>query len=210
VPQTDINTETGGCMYGEGLLMMSAWRSKRVELYTYREKIKIYYKLHLLVYLLEYMKMHGPGNIKLWIQAKAPDDGRKHRPKHVEPTWNNKLICIVHLFGYFHSCITMHGFMYVKFSLNGGRNNAVGMVTRYGLDGLGVRIPVGVKHFSLLQNAQTAPRDTSSSFVAGKVAGLGLDHPSLLFSSKPRVSVLVEQHPCPLACSGTGFTLFNL
>jgi hypothetical protein len=24
VPQTDINTETGGCMYGEGLLMISA------------------------------------------------------------------------------------------------------------------------------------------------------------------------------------------
>jgi hypothetical protein len=24
VPQTDTNTETGGCMYGEGLLMTSA------------------------------------------------------------------------------------------------------------------------------------------------------------------------------------------
>jgi hypothetical protein len=24
VPQTDTNTENGGCMYGEGLLMMSA------------------------------------------------------------------------------------------------------------------------------------------------------------------------------------------
>ena len=35
-------------------------------------------------------------------------------PKHVEPTWNNKLIYIVHLVGYFHSCITMHGFIYVK------------------------------------------------------------------------------------------------
>jgi hypothetical protein len=32
VPQTDTNTETGGCMYGEGLLMMSAWRSKHTEL----------------------------------------------------------------------------------------------------------------------------------------------------------------------------------
>jgi len=31
----------------------------------------------------------------------APDDERKHRPKHVELTWNNKLIYIVHLFGYF-------------------------------------------------------------------------------------------------------------
>jgi hypothetical protein len=57
-------TEIGGCMYSEGLLMMSAWRSKYVELYTYRQKIKIYHKLHLLVYLLEYMKMHGQGNIK--------------------------------------------------------------------------------------------------------------------------------------------------
>jgi hypothetical protein len=64
VTQTDTNTETGGYMYGEGLLKMSAWRSKHVELYTYRQKIKIYYKLHMLVYLLEYMKMHGPGNIK--------------------------------------------------------------------------------------------------------------------------------------------------
>jgi hypothetical protein len=36
VPQTDTNTETGGCMYDEGLLMMSAWRSKHAELYTYR------------------------------------------------------------------------------------------------------------------------------------------------------------------------------
>jgi hypothetical protein len=38
----------------------------------------------------------------------------KHRPKHVELTWNNKLIYIVHLVGYFHSCITMNGFMNVK------------------------------------------------------------------------------------------------
>jgi len=37
------------------------------------------------------------------IQSNAPDDGRKHRPKQVEPTWNNKLIYIVHLVGYFHS-----------------------------------------------------------------------------------------------------------
>jgi len=37
------------------------------------------------------------------MQSSAPDDGRKHRPKHVEPTWNNKLIYIVYLVGYFHS-----------------------------------------------------------------------------------------------------------
>jgi hypothetical protein len=38
----------------------------------------------------------------------------KSRPKHVELTWNNKLIYMVHQVGYFHS-ITMKGFMYVKF-----------------------------------------------------------------------------------------------
>jgi hypothetical protein len=36
------------------------------------------------------------------IQSSAPDDGRKYRPKHVEPTWNNKVIYIVHIVGYFH------------------------------------------------------------------------------------------------------------
>jgi hypothetical protein len=36
VPQTDTNTETGDCMYGEGLLMVSAWHSKHTELFTYR------------------------------------------------------------------------------------------------------------------------------------------------------------------------------
>jgi len=51
----------------------------------------------------------------LLIQSSAPDDGLKHSPKHVELTWNNKLIYIVNLFGYFHSCITLPGFMYVKF-----------------------------------------------------------------------------------------------
>jgi len=40
--------------------------------------------------------------------------GENIAPKHVEPTLNNKLIYIVHLVGYFHSCITMHGFMKVK------------------------------------------------------------------------------------------------
>jgi hypothetical protein len=44
----------------------------------------------------------------------ASDDGRKHRPKHVQLTWNNKLIYIMHLVGYFRNCITMHGSMNVK------------------------------------------------------------------------------------------------
>jgi len=30
-------------------------------------------------------------------QSSVPDDGRKHRPKRIEPTWNNKLIYIMHL-----------------------------------------------------------------------------------------------------------------
>jgi hypothetical protein len=29
------------------------------------------------------------------VSGSVPNDGRKHRPKHVEPTWNNKLIYIV-------------------------------------------------------------------------------------------------------------------
>jgi hypothetical protein len=37
-----------------------------------------------------------------------------HRPKHVELTWNNKLIYIVHLVDYFHSCITMNRFINIK------------------------------------------------------------------------------------------------
>jgi len=41
--------------------------------------------------------------------------GENIAPKHVELTWNNKLIYTVHLVGYFHSCITMHGFVNVKF-----------------------------------------------------------------------------------------------
>jgi len=50
------------------------------------------------------------------IQSSAPNDGRKHRPKHVQLTWNNKLIYIVHLVGYLHNCSTMHGFVNVKFT----------------------------------------------------------------------------------------------
>ena len=41
--------------------------------------------------------------------------GEKVAPKHVQQTWNNKLIYIRvgHLVDYFHSCIKMHGFMNV-------------------------------------------------------------------------------------------------
>jgi hypothetical protein len=39
--------------------------------------------------------------------SRAPDDGRKHGSKHVELTWNNKLIYIVHLVGYFRNPIYM-------------------------------------------------------------------------------------------------------
>ena len=41
----------------------------------------------------------------LQIQSIAADDGRKHCPKHVELTWNNKLIYIVAFVGYFHSFV---------------------------------------------------------------------------------------------------------
>jgi len=51
----------------------------------------------------------------LQIQSSAPDNGRKRRPKHVELTWNNKSIYIVHLVGYFYSCITMREFTNLKF-----------------------------------------------------------------------------------------------
>ena len=50
----------------------------------------------------------------LQIQLSAPDDGQKHRPTHVELTWNSKLIYIVHLVGYLRNRITMHGFTNVK------------------------------------------------------------------------------------------------
>jgi len=41
----------------------------------------------------------------------------ENRPKHVQPTWNNKLIYIVHLVGYFYSRIAMlHGFMNVNYT----------------------------------------------------------------------------------------------
>jgi hypothetical protein len=49
------------------------------------------------------------------MQSNAPDDGRKRRPKQIEPTWNNKFIYILHIVGYFRSCITAHGFINVKF-----------------------------------------------------------------------------------------------
>jgi len=39
----------------------------------------------------------------LLIQSSAPDDWLKHLSKHVELTWNNKLIYKMHLVGYFHN-----------------------------------------------------------------------------------------------------------
>jgi len=66
---------------------------------------------------LEWVETHSrqqPAATWVKIQSCAPDGGRKHRPKHVQLTWNNKLIYIVHLVGYFHNFITMHGFMNIK------------------------------------------------------------------------------------------------
>jgi hypothetical protein len=36
-------------------------------------------------------------------------------PETCRLTWNNKLLFILHLVGYLHNCITMHGFMNVKY-----------------------------------------------------------------------------------------------
>jgi hypothetical protein len=47
------------------------------------------------------------------MQSSAPDDGRKHYPKHVELTLNNKLIYIMLLIGYFYNYI-FHFFKLVE------------------------------------------------------------------------------------------------
>jgi hypothetical protein len=39
------------------------------------------------------------------MQTSAPDDGRKHRPKHEKLTWNKKLVYIVHHVDYFQSLV---------------------------------------------------------------------------------------------------------
>jgi hypothetical protein len=59
---------------------------------------------------------------------------------------------------------------------------AVGIATAYGLDdrGVGVRVPVGVKNFSLVYIVQTGsgahptsyPMGTGGSFPGGKAAGV--------------------------------------
>jgi hypothetical protein len=69
----------------------------------------------------------------LLIQTSVLDDGRKHRPKHVELTWNDKLISIVHLVSYFRSCFTLHGFTNVKFA-NYGHPHFIQFELNYSLD----------------------------------------------------------------------------
>jgi hypothetical protein len=51
----------------------------------------------------------------LQIQSSASDDGRKHRPKHVELIRNNKLTYIVASCWLFCNHITMHRFIHVMF-----------------------------------------------------------------------------------------------
>jgi hypothetical protein len=41
--------------------------------------------------------------LTLYIRSSVLDDGRKHRPKHLELTMNNKLIYIVHFVDFFYS-----------------------------------------------------------------------------------------------------------
>ena len=59
--------------------------------------------------------MHGTTNPKYCKYSQVLLMMGENRPKHVQSTWNNKLIYIVHLVGYFHSCVTMHGVMDIKF-----------------------------------------------------------------------------------------------
>jgi hypothetical protein len=51
-------------------------------------------------------------------QSSAPDDGQKHRPKHVELTKKNKLTDIVASCFYLHNYITIYGFINVKLQAN--------------------------------------------------------------------------------------------
>jgi len=64
--------------------------------------IKITNKMH---YIDQFIIPSQLYIFRAMLQSSSPDDGRKHRPKHVELTWNNKLIYLVHLVGYFHSYI---------------------------------------------------------------------------------------------------------
>jgi len=52
-----------------------------------------------------------PDNTRHSQQTNIQGDVFAHNQEQI---WNNKLIYIVHLVGYFHSCITMYGFMNVK------------------------------------------------------------------------------------------------
>jgi hypothetical protein len=42
------------------------------------------------------------------MQSSAPDDGEKHRPKHVDLIRNNTLIYIMHIVGYFLKLQILH------------------------------------------------------------------------------------------------------
>jgi hypothetical protein len=67
------------------------------------------HRVLLTIYIVQFNSFETPAGSNfgeryqiLWIHSSAPGDGRKHRPKHVEPTWNNRLVYILHLVGYFH------------------------------------------------------------------------------------------------------------
>jgi hypothetical protein len=79
----------------------------------------------LFIYSCDYENNQQDALYKLVFYSKSAlrvfGDVFTHHQEHltvfiVEPTWSNKSIYIVHLVGYFHSCITMHGFMNFKFT----------------------------------------------------------------------------------------------
>ena len=50
--------------------------------------------------------------INILFQVGSTCFGRKHRPKRVDLTWNNKLIYIVHLVGYYRSSLKYYKYVY--------------------------------------------------------------------------------------------------
>ena len=115
---------------------------------------------------------------------------KKHHPKHVEPTWNNKLIYIMHLVGCFHCCITMHGFMNVTYIHSiklGGPGSSVGIATELWAGRSGDRIPVGARFSSPLQ---TGPGAYPASCTMGTGCFLGLKRPERDVDHTPTSSVV--------------------
>jgi hypothetical protein len=64
------------------------------------QQYKLFYYSQSAVHVLGGVFAHRQENLTVFtvssiIRPISPDDGRKHRPKHVELTRNNKITCIV-------------------------------------------------------------------------------------------------------------------